>query len=72
MSTQFLNFAEAMNHLRWGEKLARRNWQPGSHIQIDYEAQPPCLVLRVAHIDMVRTRCELPSHHLLAEDWYVV
>ena len=75
MSTNFLNFAQAMEHLRWGEKIARRPWQTGSHIQIDYNVTPPVvprIVLRVPNDGVVIEDFALPSRHVLAEDWFVV
>lgn len=70
-TTQFLNFSDALNHLRWGERIARRTWKTGSYLKINYT--PPRSRIELCVADVGRSmewynNCEA----LLAEDWYVL
>ena len=70
-STEFLNFSEALNHLRWGEKVARRSWDTGSYLRVNYRRDRSRIEVTVAAIRRTiewNNNCEA----LLAEDWYVV
>jgi hypothetical protein len=70
-TTEFLNFSAALNHLRWGDKIARRVWQPGIYLKVDYHgrAAPRIMVHDPAMVPGVWAG---PSGAILAEDWYVV
>jgi hypothetical protein len=71
-SSEFLNFSEALNHLRWGERIARRTWREGKYIFMEY---------RNDHAPAVRIKTGYTTTHstwapcqetILAEDWYVL
>lgn len=69
-TSNFLNFSDALNHLRWGERVARRTWIPGEYIMIDYHEQPPYIVFynEWGNVDEWWPSARM----ILAEDWYVV
>jgi hypothetical protein len=64
-STEFLNFSEGLNHLRWGDRVARRGWQEGRYIQLRY---PDMTILHFSGFGAWQTS----QKDILAEDWYVV
>jgi len=69
-TSNFLNFSDALNHLRWGERVARRKWQEEEFIQIDYNVSPACLFF---HDEWGNEDDWNPSERMiLAEDWYVL
>lgn len=67
-STEFLNFSDALHHLRWGERIARREWKGEMHLWLDYSSHRILLYIegRVPLIWSSNSEC------VLAEDWYVV
>ena len=68
-STEFLNFSDALNHLRWGEKIARRKWK-GTYIKVVYGATFTSFRLYDYHGYGIRN--SLVGEDIMAEDWYVV
>jgi hypothetical protein len=69
-STQFLNFSDALNHLRWGDRIARRNWRKGQSVVVDY--RHPDATIRVENKGYGYTDNYLSGADILAEDWYVL
>jgi hypothetical protein len=69
-TSEFLNFSDALNHLRWGERLARRQWRQGEWIQIDYNTTPTTIFFH-DRFENEDDWCPSPRM-LIAEDWYVV
>ena len=69
-STQFLNFSDALNHLRWGDCIARRSWPKGQTVVVDYRISPA--TIRVEGTGRGIAEHFLSGSNLLAEDWYVV
>jgi len=63
-STEFLNFSEALNHLRWGEKIARRSWRSNKYAEAVYRNSET--TLRVIE-GLGPTNVDI-----MAEDWYVL
>jgi hypothetical protein len=69
-TSNFLNFSDALNHLRWGERIARRKWLPGEYIQMDYNGDRTTIFF---HDEYCADDDWEPSPRMiLAEDWYVV
>ncbi len=68
-STDFLNFSEALHHLRWGDKIARRIWSTGQYVQATYTMGDTAL--RVVGGPRFE-RGKLTGTEIMAEDWYVV
>jgi hypothetical protein len=65
-SSNFLNFSDALNHLRWGDRIARRGWK--GHIILNYTDRPaPFLACTGGWMPWSPTSAEI-----LAEDWYVL
>lgn len=70
-TSNFLNFSEALNHLRWGERVARRKWREGQFIQVDYTSEPKAHIFY--HDEFGNEDDWEPSDRMiLAEDWYVL
>jgi hypothetical protein len=68
-STEFLNFSEALHHLRWGDKIARRKWTRNRHVQAQYGQD----ITGIAVITPgFTTHYRLGGSDIMAEDWYVV
>ena len=66
-STNFLNFSDALHHLRWGEKIARRAWS-GSYVEVEYYEKETTLYIE----DMYGRSYRISGEDIMAEDWYVV
>lgn len=64
-STEFLNFSDALNHLRWGEKIARRGWRKKKYAKAVYGGTSP------THLTIVNG-FGLSGADIMAEDWYVL
>jgi len=71
-SRQFLNFSEALNHLRWGERIARRSWNKDRYIQIQYRPtdNDNRIICYPDYCVPSLWNCTVPE--ILAEDWYVL
>lgn len=67
-STEFLNFSDALHHLRWGEKVARRSWPEDTWLEIVYGHNET----RLWKIEGLGTNRWVHGIDLIAEDWYVV
>jgi hypothetical protein len=70
-TTEFLNFSDALHHLRWGERVARRVWSSGHYVEVLYtNVESPRLLIknRLAQTTMMH----IGGHDLMAEDWYVL
>jgi hypothetical protein len=70
VTTEFLNFSDALHHLRWGSKIARRSWPTGSYIHLNYD-------FRTVYAYPADSNCGPVLWHtapsdIVAEDWYVV
>ena len=68
-SRQFLNFSEALYHLRWGERVSRRTWG-GYWLKMDYSQDPPRILYYPRDAVPVVWACG--QSHIIAEDWYVL
>lgn len=66
-TTEFLNFSDALNHLRWGERIARRLWNGEMYLRLDYNKHRIILYIE----DRVPITWS-GGADLLAEDWYVL
>lgn len=64
-STEFLNFSDALNHLRWGEKIARRGWIKNKYAKAVYGGTQPTQLT-------IRGGFNLSGLDIMAEDWYVL
>lgn len=69
-STQYLNFSDALHHLRWGERVARRTWSPGYYIKVAYHRSSTRIMHHSPYAAPEGWR--VPSTQLMAEDWYVL
>ena len=69
-STQFLNFSDALNHLRWGDRIARRSWRKGQSAVVDY--RDPDATIRVEGTGHGSEANFHSGADILAEDWYVL
>ena len=69
-STQFLNFSDALNHLRWGEKIARRQWRSGSYLKAAYGGRRTGIEKRDSYGDLL-TR-NVSGIDVMAGDWFVL
>ena len=67
-TTEFLNFSDALNYLRWGERIARRSWVR-KYVVADYSGQTAGLIVRYNGANI---RTTLSGTDLMAEDWYVL
>ena len=68
-STEFLNFSDALHHLRWGEKIARRVWTDGKCVEVRYDEEETHLYISGGYrLD----RMKLAGFEVLAEDWFVL
>lgn len=68
-ATEFLNFSDALHHLRWGERIARRTWNNGRYVEAKYDGTT---ALRVKDRDGSHIAGYLFGTDLMAEDWYVL
>jgi hypothetical protein len=66
-STEFLNFSDALHHLRWGDKIARRAWKGEMYLHIDYIKRRI-----IVYIDGRVPTVWSGNEGILAEDWYVL
>ena len=71
-STEFLNFSDALNYLRWGERIARRTWKPDSYLKANYTGGRSRIELFVKRISSWPVEWRDNCEDLLAEDWYVL
>ena len=75
-STEFLNFSEALNHLRWGDRIARRGWNgKGMCIQIQYpdvHSKMKRPYIYMTPVDSICVPWVASQTDLLAEDWFVL
>jgi hypothetical protein len=74
-SSNFLNFSDALNHLRWGERLARRGWSGRANIKINYVPESASAKPRIERTrsgDRYSERWYPTQTDILAEDWYVL
>ena len=69
-STEFLNFSDALNHLRWGDRIARRNWAKGEYVRALYESGPVSLRRYAGRFG--GSQRSLIGSDIMAEDWYVL
>ena len=70
-STEFLNFSDALNHIRWGEKIARRRWANDIYVVVIYKKHgAPTLVKQSQIAGLISS--SIHGSDLLAEDWYVL
>lgn len=67
-STNFLNFSDALNHLRWGERVARRTWKH-ANLKLHYPEMNILAHNREYDINLQWTPTQ---SEILAEDWYVL
>lgn len=75
-STEFLNFSDALNHLRRDDRITRRGWNgKGMHIAIQYP-DPNSKMKRpyiyMYPIDGMLVPWVASQTDLLAEDWFVL
>jgi hypothetical protein len=68
-STEFLNFSEALNHLRWGDCIARRSWPEGDCAMASYHSTPTGLVVVRRRGSM---QANMEGEDIMAEDWFVL
>jgi len=75
-STEFLNFSEALNHLRWGERVSRRGWnEKNQFIKLQYPDEHSKMrhpYIYIAPVNRVLVPWTPTQTDLLAEDWYVL
>ena len=69
-STEFLNFSDALHHLRWGEKIARRCWGTGPYVYAEYINGEENRLKYVGPNGP--TNNWLHGVDIMAEDWYVI
>lgn len=67
-TTEFLNFSDALHHLRWGERIARRSWEKMYVVVTYYDLNPSIKV--VSNDGLIGT--SLSGRDIMAEDWYVL
>jgi hypothetical protein len=68
-TTQFLNFSDALNHLRWGERIARREWKGEMYLWLDYSPERHHILLYIeGRVPITWSG----NAGILAEDWYVL
>jgi len=70
-STEFLNFSDALHHLRWGNNISRREWKGGAELVMNYNGEVPDFVVVYNHSPRGMD-ISLESRDIMAEDWYVV
>ena len=75
-STEFLNFSEALNYLRWGDRVARRGWNDKNmHIAVQYPDQNSKMgrpYIYMVPVDSVPIPWVASQADILAEDWYAL
>jgi len=69
-TSNFLNFSDALNHLRWGDRIARRSWRKGQSAVVDYRNGDA--TIRVEGTGHGSVANFLSGVDILAEDWYVL
>lgn len=70
-TSEFLNFSDALHHLRWGRKIARRSWPAGSFLKAIYNTGAT-YIIRGDSIGRISGPTSVSGEEIMAEDWFVV
>ncbi len=70
-SSNCLNFSDALTHLRWGDRVARRIWKDGIYLHTVYRNDGSAFV-EMAHPQQGAINTMISGTHIMAEDRYVI